>query len=151
MWIGLFTVRAMRGEGARARAACVCPGCGRAGASHAARLSAFQHASRLRPPRSRHPPLPSWDHMFLCNGFCCSPPLSYCFLFKKFTLQLFYFTCFSDIISLVSPRRMKSSPVMQSIECSTLHIMKYWWSETTYSCHHKMRTTKGSLSLMDCE
>lgn len=31
------------------------------------------------PPRARRPPAPSRDHMFLCNGFCCSPPLSCCF------------------------------------------------------------------------
>lgn len=42
------------------------------GASHAARPSAFQHASGL--PLPHNTPLPSWDHMFLCNGFCCSPP-----------------------------------------------------------------------------
>lgn len=45
------------------------------GASHAACPSAFQHArdSALAPD-----PPDSWDHMFLCNGFCCSPP-SHCF------------------------------------------------------------------------
>lgn len=37
------------------------------------------HSSTPRaPPAPRHrtTPLPSWDHMFLCNGFCCSPPHS---------------------------------------------------------------------------
>lgn len=32
-------------------------------------------------PHPPGPPYSSWDHMFLCNGFCCSPPLSSCFFF----------------------------------------------------------------------
>lgn len=107
---------------------CVCPGSARAGAlRRLPRRSPERIPARLgTPPLAPHtPPLPSWDHMFLCNGFCCSPPLSYCFLFKKFTLQLFYFTCFSDIISLVSPRPMKSSPLMYPTEYATLQISIY--------------------------
>lgn len=117
--------------------------------------------SRARASRPRlAPPLPSWDHMFLCNGFCCSPPLSYCFLFMKFTLQLFYFTCFSDIISHL--RTASPNVAIADRECAILHISIYEililnlelraiFGILRISSHHKMKTTKHPLSLMYTE
>lgn len=62
------------------------------------------------PPRARTSPQPSWDHMFLCNGFCCSPPPS-CFLFKEFTLQLFS----------LAPRISQTCPVSsETIKVATI-------------------------------
>lgn len=82
MWIGLFTVRVERGRGR----VCGAP------PTPLARAHSSTPRDSPSPPHFADPPYPSWDHMFLCNGFCCSPPMSV-FLAVKFTLQLFYFTC----------------------------------------------------------
>lgn len=82
MRIGLFTTR-VECE-ARAGAVCVLPAPAAAAAPPTPLARAHSSTPRDSPPRPappRGPPQPSWDHMFLCNGFCCSPPLS-CFLLK---------------------------------------------------------------------
>lgn len=125
MWIGLFTVRAERGS-----SGCVCPGSGRAGASHAARLSAFQHASGLGPRAARSPRYP---HGIIC--FCATVfvvrrrcRIVFCSRSSRSSSFISLASRISSLTCESKANEISTANVANRVRNYEFPFMKYWWS-----------------------